>query len=432
MSLGRSIGWLRGQTRRRGVTIQDSLSERDPLTCGRRVIDAARLAWSNIQPGRFGPRAGITPVVAVVAGAFLLASCGLAPTPSGKKTASKEYFSEKEYGKASPRIVVAGKKVPKGGGRYHVGKPYKIKGKTYRPKEDPNYSKVGYASWYGRAFHGRKTANGEIYDMGELTAAHPTLPLPSYARVTNVKNGRSVVVRINDRGPFKKGRIIDVSSAVADMLDFKSAGVAKVKVDYVGRARMDGRDRQMLLASYQGPNDIGGNTLFASKATAKPKQVVLAALAPLRKRAGSKPADRSIDLFGAQRLDGPAVTAPAFIPTTFSKDDPLGGFILRSGFVNSYAPTDRFSRAQVAAKELALGGKARTAIQLGSFGDKRNADRVAEHLSQFGRIVISDRSSPDRRLYVVRILVDAASVSPQRVLSAADAIGLSDAYVVSQ
>ncbi len=105
------------------------------------------------------------------------------------------------------------------------------------------------ASWYGDAFHGRRTANGEVYDMRSLTAAHPTMPLPSYARVTNLSNGYSVIVRVNDRGPYHGGRVMDVSSRVADVLDFKSTGTAKIKVEYVGpraarRLRRQGIARQ--------------------------------------------------------------------------------------------------------------------------------------------------------------------------------------------
>jgi rare lipoprotein A len=105
------------------------------------------------------------------------------------------------------------------------------------------------ASWYGDAFHGRRTANGEVYDMRSLSAAHPTMPLPSYARVTNLGNGYSMVVRVNDRGPYAPGRIIDVSSRVADMLDIKSTGTAKVKVEYVGPAPLAGSDDSTLVAS---------------------------------------------------------------------------------------------------------------------------------------------------------------------------------------
>src|SRR3989304_1442025 len=101
--------------------------------------------------------------------------------------------------------------VPKGGGSYQPGKPYQIAGLRYTPQEDPGYDRVGSASWYGELFHGRRTANGEIYDMDRLSAAHPTLPLPIYARVTNLQNNRSIIVRINDRGPYANYRIIDLS-----------------------------------------------------------------------------------------------------------------------------------------------------------------------------------------------------------------------------
>jgi rare lipoprotein A len=183
-----------------------------------------------------------------------MASCATTQTQTAspaKKTRSKEYFSEKEYGvKASPRVVQEGQPVPKGGGRFMVGDPYQVKGKTYVPKEDPNYNKSGLASWYGSAFHGRYTANGEIYDSNSLTAAHPTFPLPSYARVTNLENGSSVIVRVNDRGPYHENRILDVSGKTAELLDIKRTGTAKVNVQYVGRARMDGQDMPFLMASY--------------------------------------------------------------------------------------------------------------------------------------------------------------------------------------
>jgi rare lipoprotein A len=180
-----------------------------------------------------------------------LASCGT--TSSVKQTSSKrskEFFAESKYGvKASPRVAKAGK-VPKGGGRYMVGKPYKVAGKWYYPKEDRSYDKVGLASWYGSAFHGRKTANGEVYDQYTISAAHPTFPLPSYARVTNLENGSSVIVRVNDRGPFDRNRVIDLSNKSAELLDIKQKGTAKVRVQYVGPARMDGHDMPYLMASY--------------------------------------------------------------------------------------------------------------------------------------------------------------------------------------
>jgi rare lipoprotein A len=105
------------------------------------------------------------------------------------------------------------------------------------------------ASWYGDDFHGRLTANGEVFDMTSLTAAHPTLPMPSYARVTNVSNGKSVIVRVNDRGPYHGNRLIDVSNKAAELLEFKGNGVAKVRVEYVGRAPLEGSDDRQLLAT---------------------------------------------------------------------------------------------------------------------------------------------------------------------------------------
>ena len=150
--------------------------------------------------------------------------------------------------RASPRVVVDGEEVPKGGGGFMVGKPYKIAGKTYVPNEKP-YAVEGTASWYGADFHGRRTANGEIFDRKSISAAHPTMPLPSYARVTNLRNSRSMIVRVNDRGPYHGGRVMDVSQRVAEALDFRSAGTARVKVEWVSRAKIGGDDDAYLLAT---------------------------------------------------------------------------------------------------------------------------------------------------------------------------------------
>lgn len=186
----------------------------------------------------------------MVAVSLCVASCGTTKYAGKKRQHGKEYFAESEYGvKASPRVY-KGKHPPKGGGRQMVGKPYQVKGKWYAPKEDKSYNRVGLASWYGSAFHGRLTANGEIYDQYSLSAAHPTFPLPSYARVTNLQTGSSLIVRVNDRGPYHPGRIIDISDKAADMLDMRHHGTAKVRVQYVGKARMDGRDQAFLMASY--------------------------------------------------------------------------------------------------------------------------------------------------------------------------------------
>ena len=136
----------------------------------------------------------------------------------------------------SPRVVSYGSPVPTGGGAYKLGRPYKVGGRLYTPRHEPNYSRTGIASWYGKDFHGRLTANGEVYDMHAITAAHPTLPLPSFARVTNTRTGQNIVIRINDRGPFAHNRIIDLSRRAALKLGLARSGVGEVHVRYLGPA----------------------------------------------------------------------------------------------------------------------------------------------------------------------------------------------------
>ena len=159
-----------------------------------------------------------------------------------------------KYGvSSSARVVEPGHPVPKGGGVHKVGKPYVVAGKTYVPEEDINYRAEGIASWYGDDFHGRYTANREVFDKNSISAAHPTLPLPSYARVTNLKNNRSIVVRVNDRGPYAHNRLIDLSYRTATLLGFHGHGVAKVRVEYIGRAPIAGSDDRKLEATLRDP-----------------------------------------------------------------------------------------------------------------------------------------------------------------------------------
>jgi rare lipoprotein A len=193
--------------------------------------------------------APLTRIIGVVGVGLLVANC--AGETGTKRHASREVgaFPEAKYGKASPRVVDNGERAPKGGGRYLVGKSYTVAGKRYTPREMKGYPAIGMASWYGEAFHGRRTANGEVYDMSSISAAHPTMPLPSYARVTNLRNNRSMMVRVNDRGPFHGGRVMDVSEKVAFYLDFKRSGTAKVKIDYIGPASIAGSDDRKLLAT---------------------------------------------------------------------------------------------------------------------------------------------------------------------------------------
>lgn len=175
-----------------------------------------------------------------------LAGCAGQP---GHRVASHEYFPESIYGRASPRVVADGQPIPHGGGRYLVGRPYTIAGRTYVPTKKPRATQYGIASYYGSAFRGRRTANGEIYDMASISAANPTMPLPSYARVTDLANHRSIIVRVNDRGPFTGGRVMDVSYRAAQLLDFARRGTARVRIDYLGPAPLATADNAMLLAS---------------------------------------------------------------------------------------------------------------------------------------------------------------------------------------
>ena len=122
---------------------------------------------------------------------------------------------------------------------YKLGSPYQVNHVWHYPSYDPNYDRTGVASWYGPAFHGRPTANGERFDMNGVTAAHPTLPLPSRVRVTNLENGRQLELRVNDRGPFVNGRIIDLSRRAAQLLGFKRQGLTKVRVQYLGLDRLE-------------------------------------------------------------------------------------------------------------------------------------------------------------------------------------------------
>ena len=191
---------------------------------------------------------GSDPLVLTARGAAIAVAClMLANCASSNKFAGRV---DPKYGvSSSPRVVEFGEPVPKGGGTYRIGRPYIVAGRIYVPEEDVNYREEGTASWYGDDFHGRLTANGEVFDMGALTAAHPTLPMPCYARVTNLSNGKSLVVRVNDRGPYHGNRLIDVSNKAAELLEFKGNGVARVRVEYVGRAPIEGSDDRQLIAT---------------------------------------------------------------------------------------------------------------------------------------------------------------------------------------
>ncbi|MGA2124672.1 MAG: septal ring lytic transglycosylase RlpA family protein [Xanthobacteraceae bacterium] len=190
--------------------------------------------WQRCRAARIG---------VLLAGGVALVGC----SSSSERLAG---MIDPKYGvSSSPRVVEPGQPVPKGGGTYRVGKPYIVGGRMYVPQENASYRNEGMASWYGEDFHGRLTANGEVYDMNSLSAAHPTLPMPCYVRVTNLANQRSLIVRVNDRGPYHGNREIDLSGKAAQLLGFADRGVARVRVEYVGAAPLQGSDDARLMAT---------------------------------------------------------------------------------------------------------------------------------------------------------------------------------------
>jgi len=361
------------------------------------------------------------------------------------KKRSKEYFAESVYGvKASPRVAFGKSKLPRGGGRDQLGKPYMVRGKMYYPKEEKGYKKTGLASWYGDAFHGRLTANGEIYDMTHLTGAHPTMPLPSYARVTNTENGSSVVVRINDRGPYHEGRVVDLSHKAADMLGFAAMGTAKVKVEYVGRAPLDGNDESYLMASYKPGNAA------PDPSDGLPTGVMIAMNGPT-----------------PSASVGAVVPMPSFPGTLRDVAPAPQETVLQAGFIElpaqgpivperpvigdlpqvvalaamSYAPqaTSPAARAleglaggtPAASAPLPAGGTVAAApfIAAGTFADEAAARAVAAALSTFGRVEIGVSIEHGERLVAVTLLPDGRQ-PVDAMLEAAWTHGAPDAIVV--
>ncbi|TPN39285.1 septal ring lytic transglycosylase RlpA family protein [Mesorhizobium sp. B2-3-3] len=385
--------------------------------------------------------------------AALLAACA-SPQPKAMvnpKHRSKEYFAETEYGvKASPRAAF----MRRGGGRDQLGKPYQVRGKWYYPKEEKRYAKVGLASWYGDAFHGRLTANGEVYDMAHLTAAHPTMPLPSYARVTNLKTGSSVIVRVNDRGPYHEGRIIDVSQRAAEMLDYANIGTAEVKVEYVGRAPLDGDDDQYLMASYHpgnrrpDPSDGLPSGVMVAMNGPSPSLPVGAAAAPFPgQMTDSGPAFAQPAALSAQAPAFGDVALPDFGPIVPERPDirlpPQSPFAVAS---LSYAD-ERVRRADVFAALDDSGmspadilrswkksnPKASPSnsdyVAAGTFDNAAEAKRVAAALEPFGRIEIQRSDLDGNDWYAVNLYPDGHG-GVDELLQAAWTHGAPDALAV--
>jgi peptidoglycan lytic transglycosylase len=247
---------------------------------------------------------------------------------------------------ASARVVEPGQPVPKGGGVYRVGQPYTVAGRVYVPEENINYSAEGMASWYGDDFHGRYTANGEVFDMNSISAAHPTLPLPSYVRVTNLTNSRSIVVRVNDRGPYARDRLIDVSVKTAELLGFYGHGVTRVKVEYVGRAPLQGSDDRKLIATLREGSPATSAVQVATGKLFAPAYFDGRSLARFPTTGIPSPPDRPYRL-GEDTRDVSAVEAPTTELAAAARPRTAGATVrersanpqLNASAVSAYVPT---------------------------------------------------------------------------------------------
>ena len=285
--------------------------------------------------------------------------------------------------------------------RYKVGNPYQIGGNWYYPKEDYEFDETGIASWYGEKFHGRKTANGEIYDMNTLTAAHRTLPMPSYVRVTNLENGRSLVVKVNDRGPFAKGRIIDMSRRGAQLLGFQKQGTAKVRVQILAdksRALAVRIKNQVQLAEVGSP----------IKVKRLPKAKVNAVSLPPPPGAKASASQGSVPV-AVTRL-APTPTVPARQSATESAPAP------------SQPVTGEVSQKKVGASNIF--------VQAGAFGEYANANRVQARLASVGSVKISSVLISGRDLYRVRVGPLASVADADRILKTVARVGFTSARII--
>ena len=301
-----------------GTGCQPGLSMPSALRLSTPTQQIQHHVWRSTYAGQRRGVPVLGRVAAVSAATMMVAACGALNSDGGKV--------DPQYGVApSPQIADKRSAIPRGGGVYKVGRPYQIAGNWYYPREDLNYDSIGIASWYGDDFHGRQTANGEVFDMNALTAAHPTLPMPTYARVTNLENGRSIVVRVNDRGPFARGREIDLSREAAKTLGMKRQGTAQVRVQYVGRARLEGSDDNILRTTFVNGGATGDEPLvhLAQATQLQGRQTGLAQSQLALAQAPQGPAAPQVRPVQTQIIR-PVATQP--FPQPVFGNQPQGGF----------------------------------------------------------------------------------------------------------
>jgi rare lipoprotein A len=300
------------------------------------------------------------------------------------------------------RVVPLGQPVPRGGGTYVIGSAYQVDGVWYQPREDPTYDHIGTASWYGELFHGRRTANGEIYDMDRLSAASPTLPLPVYARVTNLENHRSIIVRVNDRGPYANDRIMDLSRRSAELLGFRDKGTAPVRVQYLARAPLNGDDsyeRRYLasqgwaqVASRGGAREPASVGSVASdvRPPLKPANVTQTAGSVAVRTSDQVTLKAPVSRLRWQASARAAAAAPSRASRQGAPDSvAAGGFLIQAG---SFKSEDNAERARSALSEIApvevastvVGGETIFRVRVGPFTDESAATAALARVTGAG------------------------------------------------
>ena len=345
-------------------------------------------------------------LVAAASAAALTTACSSGgSSPGGIPGVSRPAFSEDEYGvKTSPRAT----HLRKGGGHFKLGSPYKVAGKWYVPRENPNHQEYGVASWYGADFHGRKTANGEVFDARALTAAHPTLPLPSYAYVTNLDNGKTVLVRVNDRGPYVNDRVIDMSYAAAKELGYVNKGRARVHVRYAGRAPLNGDDTQekLFLASQQRGRGVGPSAPMTPAREYASAESRYAGLPPESSGQWS-PTDYRSSLAG--KSPQPPRQAPrntTFMQTASYEAPDRGEGRMALAAPQPFAPASSPGAQGDSYYQLNTGstGTGRSYVQVGIFRDRSNAERLRRELGSLGPVEVAPLQFGDgSHVYRVRV-----------------------------
>lgn len=268
-------------------------------------------------------------------------------------------------------------------GHFKVGKPYKIKGQWYRPAETYDFAQTGVASWYGPNFHGKDTANGEVYNQNDLTAAHKTLQLPSIIRVTNLENGRSIVLRVNDRGPYSKNRILDVSSKAADLLGFKNQGTAKIRMDV-----LPNESRQVAQMARQKLSTRGIEVAMNRKGY-KSRSVQQVAEAPSYKVSRSVEVPQKTGFQPARSSLSPLQSKGLKKPTQLYVQ--AGAFSLEQNAKSLVEELKVIGQAEVHSSS--INGKSYYRVRFGPFASAQNADVVKSQLANYGRgraVIVAD------------------------------------------